>query len=1039
LANATVNALYNGNRKGMTFSRGFVPATIYTGATDDATDGALLLLDDSDTTNPDFLFKKDTFGSAPQVLEDGIPSFFDPELIFDVQWGLWGGSGSEALTHYQQLAPVPGGLTSSIHPSITEALLWASVARTPNLQNLEGPAHYTSFGRFYGGADAGALNEFNADLLVDLGAGGRVDEGSFQLCFGDNGCLGDADNWLVNYDDEGGFTLSLEGLAQPVTGSLYTIPTGTGAEALAGGFNLCAQGEVVCVQTADGLFLLEREDRYTYAEALTLEHDSFLVQEGYARNLFGTGAAVQDESDLLFLSQPDRLVLRTRLEEGAPDVDQIDDGLAENPFGVSWARWQQPLLELSHNLHANADGGDNPHYFDQDGDPRATLAYYATFDRSTNFQALRGHYSEVSSFIGENGEGSPLSDVAMEFDVDFSAAEHQISNGMLMLDVGSDERWQVAFNGDVRHNLVDFDLLDQAQHDASFKSSLHHGPNTITDIEGEMRGAFLDHANDEHGLLASFWFREATAAFHAENGHDDEEAPSASISGLALVEGWHENRYDFQEEAQLTQRGLVLAANRRGATEFTPQSHYFVYATDTQHQTQTPLFAEPLNPLAPATHDNVERLFRIGDASATQLAHDVAGYALDWGIWQRTAAGGAEAYLDSDDLTQVETGFDDLLWAVINETDLSRPSGTYTYDRTLAHLGVSDAGSVSEVQASFDLDFSDADGMLENGLLTVCVGGSGCDDAHSDVWESDGISASLDGGLSFTQHLDGTVTYRDASTSTFSGNLSGSFLGQNEDGGLDALLGGFNLYDEENDSHYVTGMFLNERQEPQLADPALYAMSIIGNDVLLGEADVLQEPFIDTVLELLDALPLDPDIISHPSPDFEVTWGRWNTAEVLLPSGHPELMGPSIYWATVREATELANLNGSYSYQSDNACATGSCIGGDANGGDLKQVDMGFQVDFGTGAISNGALTAIDSQDRNWAVSFDGALEGAAATMDNIATADGSDLNGITGTINGVFTGSDVPAFVGGFGLQSGADFVQGMTLLQPGALVAAP
>jgi hypothetical protein len=214
-------------------------------------------------------------------------------------------------------------------------------------------------------------------------------------------------------------------------------------------------------------------------------------------------------------------------------------------------------------------------------------------------------------------------------------------------------------------------------------------------------------------------------------------------------------------------------------------------------------------------------------------------------------------------------------------------------------------------------------------------------------------------------------------------------------------------------------------------DLAIYAVSTLGiqGKVLLGKADHAQTPLVGSVLDLLTKL--SPEV-EHPKSNFKVNWGRWASADVLLPANLPAGQARAqIYWATAPEATGLANLKGNYSYQGDNVCANGSCIGNDSSGGNLKKVDLGFAVNFGTGAITDGSLAVIDRGNRHWDVSFDGAMVGATATMDHIAATKASELRNVSGEINGVFTGSGIPAFVGGFGLQSGSDFVQGMTLIQ--------
>src|SRR5690606_6035935 len=146
--------------------------------------------------------------------------------------------------------------------------------------------------------------EFNANLLVDFSSG-RVDAGRLQLCFSGAGCFADSDSWWVEFDEAGDMTLHVDGESRHGGGSLYAILTGNQGQAVAGGFNLCALNGTQCLDSADGLFLLERENRYTYEEALSLTRDSLFLQEGFAHNLFGTGNEIDGESgSLLFLAQP---------------------------------------------------------------------------------------------------------------------------------------------------------------------------------------------------------------------------------------------------------------------------------------------------------------------------------------------------------------------------------------------------------------------------------------------------------------------------------------------------------------------------------------------------------------------------------------------------------------------------------------------------------------------------------------------------------------------------------------------------------------
>lgn len=139
------------------------------------------------------------------------------------------------------------------------------------------------------------------------------------------------------------------------------------------------------------------------------------------------------------------------------------------------------------------------------------------------------------------------------------------------------------------------------------------------------------------------------------------------------------------------------------------------------------------------------------------------------------------------------------------------------------------------------------------------------------------------------------------------------------------------------------------------------------------------------------------------------------------------------YLATVNP-TPVANLTGSASYGSTLA----SSFVGSGSAGDVTQVVADMDVDFDSGAISNGSLFVEVAGSQAWDVDFAGSVSGGAVDLNalggTLADPAGVISTAVEANLGGVFTGNGAEAFVGGFDLVNelnGLDQVNGLYTIE--------
>lgn len=169
-----------------------------------------------------------------------------------------------------------------------------------------------------------------------------------------------------------------------------------------------------------------------------------------------------------------------------------------------------------------------------------------------------------------------------------------------------------------------------------------------------------------------------------------------------------------------------------------------------------------------------------------------------------------------------------------------------------------------------------------------------------------------------------------------------------------------------------------------------------------------------------------------------VSWGQWdqpldnNWLAVEQIDGELVRISTNQFFAEVTP-TPIANLVGNHGYRTGLA----SSFFGTGSGGAISDLAASMQVNFDTGAISEGSLQVL-SGDQSWAVSFDGLVSQGMVELNplngQLFDSNGLISNQIDAKLGGVFTGNNAEAFVGGFDLldaHNPANVIEGLYTIE--------
>jgi hypothetical protein len=602
-------------------------------------------------------------------------------------------------------------------------------------------------------------------------------------------------------------------------------------------------------------------------------------------------------------------------------------------------------------------------------------------DISSFSHVLQVKANGSSSQLFKSDNGDSISNLVSSMTIDFGSGS--ISNGRLSFirNTSSDpQEWLVKFSGMLQKpeliegstaGVLDVGdiVIDSANSTiSSISDGIYDEPDG--NIEGNVLGAVIDSGN------------KFAAGFNLYK----QGAPATWVAGTALF-GSYDPVITPSQESSYTGVGFALKPGASMETVAGWTTHnssiadtYFVDFDDPTDETDNLTDTTRLSAFG-GTPVKVLRSSS-SDPAAKSINADGASL-VNWGIWD-----------DGESTHKIYTNFNDaigfssfttaLAVATAQPADIS--GLTDNFDVTFNDVFFIGEGSGNKVLSNFDLSMdinfntlAVTDGSLkfrkDNVILNIIdeqweVAFSGSLAEHKVNGVTVGLlDVDIDSG-STTDILGGSIN-----TGTIEGDIVGVVIA-----GGEKIAGGFNLRKVNSTASWAVGAFIAEEDNPEYTLPA-------------------------------------PSLES-----YDISWGAWdapvenNWVTVSELAGGQVTVGTDDYLATVNP-TPIANLQGNASY----ASSYGSGFIGSGSAGAVSQVVAGMDVDFNSGAISNGNLFVQVGGAQNWAVQFDGSVVGGAVDL-NALSGQLSDPSGILSQaiqadLGGVFTGNNAEAFVGGFDL----------------------
>ncbi len=330
--------------------------------------------------------------------------------------------------------------------------------------------------------------------------------------------------------------------------------------------------------------------------------------------------------------------------------------------------------------------------------------------------------------------------------------------------------------------------------------------------------------------------------------------------------------------------------------------------------------------------------------------------------------------------------WDDLShWFVATPTPSDHLTGTWTFDYGGSDTdnGVDDRSQTLTItEFNFDVDFSTAD--IYDGVLNF-EAGSGA----TDIWNLTfgGSVGNSTGEVNTTSGLfnlatSGSVAFYAADTENVSGRIAGAFTGS-DDSAPQAVVAAFAVSQDGSDEDAWASGTLTASRDDGVADAGLSTPRVTTDSHSIGWGDW------DNPIE-------DNWVVVNSQPDGEVQ------------------IQTDDYLATVNP-TPVANLTGAATYGSTLA----SDFIGSGSAGDVTQLVAGMNVDFNTGMIANGSLQVEVAGAQAWEIDFAGTINGGDVSLNSLGGTlmdpGGLVSSSINANLDGVFTGNNAEAFVGGF------------------------
>ncbi len=973
-----------------------------------------------------------------------------------IQWGLWTSSVVAPSVRQNETASETQTLDKFIMVSAAEA-------PSATIANMQGQVQFSTSNAFLANRSSGTslVQGVSGSFMLDLEESeGNVTGGTLNLCIGASTCTATTSAWerwqttfsghlqlgsgaqfgRLNVDLEGSIVVSngsspavMEGgnlfnvdAERLLRGSLNGYLTGTSAEGFVAGFRIFEEiaGEEVPSNSIIGTTAFRLPQAISSDEIADLTRRGFAVigsgTSNSGINMGKTPDMVEGFNPLVYSSSPG-FILRPA---GSSHTDFSDD---INYFDVQWGRWQGDEYPLHYQYHLS-----NGSIFNEiSGD-----VIIASAVPSPSASLTGTHYFEaVNEFLGA-GEVT-IESVNGSFEIDFASGF--LTNGKFRL-ISDNETWSVStFTG-----LVEEGILSKTSMNGYIR---YEGMSAEADdpFNGYIAGVFTGSTN--LGFMAAF---DLLSQDNQKNRYG-----AVLFEKVVLVPVLESAEYDYLEESG--RFGFILGGEKPEDYEDDSNERLAVYGTAIVNASEggdggtTETFAAADEADVLAVDETPDLILKRTTAGVSNLDVDVGFSGVNWGTWQVDEGEYFKVFTSFADDRKYEDSYSRALF--VNYTPTTTAELTALGNITRAYAGTSStvvgkatdflstsSQTVYQIKSIFDVDL--ATGVLSNGLLSICMGNSTCDQT-SEIWD---ISYSGNFHHGVLTSFDTVETTIDGETVSLVGKLLGGFAGTN----AQHFIGGINMHVEDDSTRYVsvayllgqtsylTGAELNGLNQDQFGMLATSGSSyaIYGGrsqqqgssqNYLLADYSLAESGWHSAVAFHED-VPLNifrrgtatQSVNSNVLNDSgSLVWGKWAGG-----SGAPirrvsyistETTLEQDAWWFIATPSAQASLSGKYAAYSSLINVQG---GGSAGTLLKNQVsDFGFTVDLGNGTISNGVLTIDNGQ--VWDIRFSGIARGKIGGFGAFTS-----LTLDSASIGGTVTNSDVEGKMAGMLINTGNEVV---------------
>lgn len=973
-----------------------------------------------------------------------------------IQWGLWTSSVAAPSVRQNETASETQALDKFIMVSAAEA-------PSATIANMQGQVQFSTSNAFLANRSSATslVQGVSGSFMLDLEESeGNVTGGTLNLCIGSSTCTATTSAWerwqttfsghlqlgsgsqfgRLAVDLEGSIVVSngsspavMEGgnlfnvdAERLLRGSLNGYLTGTSAEGFVAGFRIFEEiaGEDVPSNSIIGT------TAFRLPQAISADEIADMTRRGFA--VIGSGTSnsginmgktpdmVEGFNPLVYSSSPG-FILRPA---GSSHTDFSDD---INSFDVQWGRWQGDEYPLHYQYHLS-----NGSIFNEiTGDVIVASAVPSPLASLTGT-----HYFEtVDEFLGA-GEVT-IESIAGSFEIDFDSGF--LTNGKFRL-ISTDETWSVnTFTGFVEEGILSKTSMN------GYISFEGMGYEADEPFNGHIAGVFTGDTN--LGFLA---------AFDLLRGDNQQRRYGAVLfEKVVLVPVLTSAEYDSLDG--IGHFGFILGGEKPDDYEDDSTGRLAVYGTALRNNTDgsnngaTETFAASDEADVLAVDETPDLILKRTAAGVSNLELDVGATTVTWGTWEVDEGEYFKLFTHYADDRKYEESNSRALF--VNYTPTTTAELTALGNITRSYAGTSStvvgeaeyflstsSQTVHQIKSIFDVDL--ATGVLSNGLLSLCVGGSSCD-SGSEIWDITYSGNFHHGVLTSFDTIETTI---DGVTVSLVGKLLGGFAGTS----AQRFIGGINMHVEDESSRYVSAAYLlgtttyltgaelnglNQNQFGMLATSgnsyAIYGghsqQQGSSQNYLLADYSLAESGWHSAVAFHED-VPLNifrrgtatQDVNDNVLDDSgSLVWGKWAGSSgapirrVSFNSTETTLEQDAWWFIAIPDAQ--ASLAGTYASYS----SLMNVQGGGSAGTLLKNhvSDFGFTVDLGTGAISNGVLK-IDNGEI-WDIRFSGLARGKLGGFGAFTS-----LSVDSASIGGTVTNSDVEGRLAGMLINAGEHVV---------------